>query len=323
MNFSASEFTRALTGARDALDRLLVHADALAEQGDALGSLISLQASPNKADSLLELELTTKLQRSFGLATRDLQAMSFEWRLGFVDTLTVTAQRSDERNAPALGQVLASPACRFLRHLKIQTTRDASWLAEVPGLDGLELLTRLTCTHGLATFGQVSKRLTRLRHLTLGTTRLKARALKLPLHGLELINDTGGPSPAAADLHALFAAPPWTELEHLKLQDVQLDVTQVLENNPLTSLDLSDAGALEALAQSPHLSKLKKLTIRSFDGLGPLLACRARLAGASLHLVRGTCAPAELNALRASLKQVTWADLHGPVGEGGFAMKLR
>ena len=321
---TAAQFERAVAGVKDDVGRLLVYADHLTERGDPLGALIVLQTTDREANPLLELELTTRVRQGLGVSSRDLHAVAFEWRWGFVDTLTLKGVRNGD-NAALLATVLAAPACRFVRHLKVQLAHldgaqgtDASWLSKVSQLARLDLLSRLTCTAGIRNFGSVRALVPRLEHLSLGIANLAPRKhFDLPLRSLEL---TG----FGSELDRLLHQPPWTALTHLKVEREVASVNAVLERCPLTSLDVSGSPAMvEELCASPHLGKLRKLTLRRVNALQPLVARRADLGELSLHLVEGSPRREDVGTLKATLKQVTFVGLLGPTEEGGYSRPLR
>lgn len=323
MEPTAAEFERAVSGSQADRDRLLVYADSLTANGDPLGALIVLQTTDREANPLLELELTTKVKQRLG-SSRDLHALGVEWRWGFVDTLTLKATK-DGDNAALLSKVLASPACRFVRHLKISVAhlagpaaRDASWVANVAGLERLELLHRFSCSAGLKKFGAVVGKFPKLEHLSIGTDELPAKKhFALPLKSLELLGY--GPN-----VDRLFVKPPWTELMHLRVEQDIDSVNEVLAKCPLASLDLyGSQSVMTNLVASPHLEKVQKLTLRNVAGVRPLVEGRARLKHVTLHLIDGGATKEDVGTLKASVKQLSYAGLYGPEGEAGYSMKIR
>lgn len=302
------EFERATGGSPTDVQRFLVYADALSEQGDPLGALIAQQTSP-AATPLTQLEASTLvIKHHLGLSSRESQAMGLEWRWGFVDSLSWRAQKDEAVNVRVLARVLSAPACRFVRSLKIDTAHDASWLAQVlPGRE-LPLLRRLSCAYGVRQFRSIREALPQLEQLSLGVTNLNARALDFPaLRSLEL---TGfGP-----ELDALFARPPWVTLTNLTVEQGVSDLRAVLARCPLTSLNVSGSDALNSIAASPHLPRLRRLTVRNFQSLQGLLERRAELSGLSLHLSHGFAPESVLTLLRSSLASVTTASVWSSLG---------
>ncbi|MBL8915351.1 MAG: hypothetical protein JNM17_31900 [Archangium sp.] len=323
MEPTAAEFERAVSGNQADRARLLVYADSLTAKGDPLGALIVLQNTDREANPLLELELTTKVKQRLG-SSRDLHALGVEWRWGFVDTLTLKGTK-DGDNAALLSRVLESPACRFIRHLKISVAhlggnkaRDASWVADITGLDRLELLNRFTCSAGLKKFGEVVAKFPRLEHLSLGTDSLPAKKhFDLPLKSLELLGY--GPN-----VDRLFVKPVWTELTHLRVEQDLDTVNEVLAQCPLSSLDLyGSQNVMANLVASPHLEKVQKLTLRRVGGVRPLVDARARLKHLTLHLIDGAATREDIGTLKASVKQLSYAGLYGPEGDAGYSLKIR
>jgi hypothetical protein len=324
MEPTAAEFERAVAGVQADVDRLLVYADSLTARGDPLGALIVLQTTDREANPLLELELTTRVKQGLGISSRDQHAVGLEWRWGFVDTLTLKGTKTGD-NAALLSKVLESPACRFVRHLKIQLAhldgalaRDASWLADVKGLERLELLHRFSCTAGISKFSEVAAHFPKLEHLTLGTESLPAKKhLALPLKSLEL---TGfGPN-----VERLFVKPPWTQLTHLRVEQDIDDVNEVLAKCPLASLDLfGSQTVMRNLVESPHIAKVQKLTLRKVAGLRPLVEGRAVLKHLTLHLIDGGSTREDVGTLKASVKQLSFAGLLGPPEPGGYSLPIR
>ncbi|MFT3712726.1 MAG: hypothetical protein QM817_34175 [Archangium sp.] len=325
MEPTAAEFERAAAGDAQSVARLLVYADTLTARGDPLGALIVLQTTDREANPLLELELTTKLRQSLGIGSRELQSLAMEWRWGFVDTLTLKGVKGAD-HAVLLSTVLASPALRFVRHLKVQlgnlgtaAQQDASWLADVEALSKLELLKRFSCPTGIKKFGEVVARLPRLEHLTLGTEGLPAKKhLAIPtLRSLELLGF--GPN-----VDRLFVKPAWTELTHLKVEQEIDSINEVLTKCPLTSADLfGSQNVMRNLVESAHVAKLQKLTLRKVAGLRPLVEGRAALKHLTLHLIDGFATQEDVGTLKASVKQLSFAGLLGPPLPGGYSLPIR
>lgn len=133
----------------------LVAGDALQAAGDPLGELVAVQAalesSPDDEALLMrqyELRRANE-ERWFGPRASEMRRdakVDFEWRLGFVDAVTLRTM-----DPSILEGVFRSPAMRFLRKLKIDL-RDAGdgalALPEVPTLEELEILPGKQ-THGL------------------------------------------------------------------------------------------------------------------------------------------------------------------------------
>lgn len=323
MEPTAAEFERAVGGSQPDRDRLLVFADSLTAAGDPLGALIVLQTTDREANPLLELELTTRVKQRLG-SSRDLHSLGVEWRWGFVDTLTLKGTR-DGDDAALLSRVLESPACRFVRHLKLQLghlsgprRQDASWVADVKGLERLELLHRFTCSAGLRELGAVVAKFPKLEHLSLGTDSLPAKKhFALPLKSLELLG-------SGANVDRLFVKPPWTTLTSLRVEQELDSVNEVLAKCPLAVLDVFGSQAMmRNLAASVHLEKVQKLTLRNVAGVRPLVEARARLKHLTLQLIDGAATREDVGTLKASVKQLSYAGLYGPEGDAGFSPKIR
>jgi hypothetical protein len=207
------ELERAIEESPDDLSRYLVLADALGSAGSRHGELIVLhsraQQTRDEAAKKVLLErsdaLFRELRKSLLSPSLDTDQPLFDcsWRWGFIEKLTVRYWHHDafEDVYKALARVLASPALRFLRALKV--TEPTTTLLELLEESVLPVVTEVEL-HGLAPtlqgpFGPleaIDSAFPRLRRLRLeslpvlwGETRLR-QLEALHLRGVDPALDT-------------------------------------------------------------------------------------------------------------------------------------
>jgi hypothetical protein len=245
------DLERAIEDQPDDLNRYLVLADALGSAGSRHGELIVLQSraqqTRDEAAKKVLLEradaLFRELRKSLLSPSLDTDQPLFDysWRWGFIETLSVRYWHHDafEDVYKALARVLASPALRFLRALKViePTTTLLELLEEtvLPVVTELEL-------HGLAPtlqgpFGplevidQAFPMLRRLRLESLPVLWGEAR-----LRGLEALHLRH--ADPALDTVSWLAAAKWPSLHELELNVEAMPLLNAQTFPALTSVHL-------------------------------------------------------------------------------------
>jgi uncharacterized protein (TIGR02996 family) len=250
----------------------LIFADWLEERGDPRGEFIRIQcavaAMPEEDERRKTLEdraeQLLRQHRPRWVGALSSRVAEYVFRCGFVEEITVSAA------------ALITHGRDLLRHHPIRTVRVGS-LAMLPdtpthpGQYGVSDFLRLPCLDRLAAL--------HLGGQGLGDQRVRALAETARLTGLRLL-DLENNGLTIASVHALAASPHLPRLAALLLNRNPLDSlgVQALAGSSLAArltwleLDqtrLANSGA-RALLESPHLTGLKRLSLRGNDVSAPL-----------------------------------------------------